>query len=494
MHDNSGHGGFDVCKNRLKTVWWPGLNDDLKLYVTSCQVCAARKGRYGQRAPQSGVCEKGSKPFEIVFIDFIQLPPSNGIKYAMTLIDSFSRFVRVYPSRGCSADDTCAAIKKFVVEFGTIPRVIHSDRGRHFVGEVFTKLCKELNIVNKLHVAFRPQSSGLVERMHRSLKNSLYITSHQLDRPWTKVLDLVVLCVNSNVHSATTISPFMCIYGREAAIDTITFNQPVGKNPEIYKNELQKQLTLVHKTVKLCNDELDRRAKSKQLQVDRTDYQVGDKVLIWREMSSKKTAKGFNWIGPGKIINVYDLVCEIEIDDKCDLISLHHIRKVPDRPKQLDYDPYEDLDVFIMADETTVPSDTTFGGGKADVENLVTTQKIDPLVEAGNVVKIEPDSLDNSDAETTEEFYDANSRQNSELDITLQPKIKPELKPEVKIVDQNSNDDPMEKPISSSTPIIPRIIGERPQNDEIDDENKTTRSGRTITKKKIFDPSDPSTF
>ena len=62
VHDSNGHAGYDICKSRLRNFWWPGLAEDLRNYVRSCSICASRKGRYGQRAPQIGVCEKGLKP------------------------------------------------------------------------------------------------------------------------------------------------------------------------------------------------------------------------------------------------------------------------------------------------------------------------------------------------------------------------------------------------------------------------------------------------
>merc|ERR1711963_607537 len=108
-------------------------------------------------------------------------------------------------------------------------------------------------------------------------------------------------------------------------------------------------------------------------------------------------------------------------------------------------------DICIMADET-ITSDTTFGGGEVDAENPVTTQKIDSPAKIENVAKIEPDSLNNSDGETTDEFYDADNGQNSSLDSTIKPEIKPDVKSGDKTIDQLSNNDPIENPSSSSTP------------------------------------------
>ena len=494
VHDSNGHAGYDICKSRLRNFWWPGLAEDLKNYVRSCSICASRKGRYGQRAPQIGVCEKGLKPWEIIFIDFIQLPPVNGIKFCMTLIDSFSRFLRVYPSRGCAAEDACKALKKFIIEFGTVPRCVHSDRGSHFVSSTFTELCKELQIFNKLHVAFRPQSSGLVERVHRSLKNSLYITAHQLGVNWTQILDRVVLSINSNVHSATKVSPFKVIYGKEAELGMISFNQLTSKNAKSYSNEMANQMSVIHKTVRLCNAEVDRRAKAKQLQMDSTDYQQGDKVMVWREISRKKIAKGFDWI-PGTIITVYDYVVEVELNGKRDLVSLHHVRKVPVRSEKLNYDDV-DFDEIVI-----VSPDATFGGGDdGPLLALPPRRPVENSVKKENVAGAGMDTISNEKTEYKQELDAKVAKpESAKVDVSNESENDEHFDTAIESeADENSNNEELDlsidniqigKPSSSSTPHVTRNDGERGNTDEEESEAKQSRYGREYKKKVIFDPS-----
>lgn len=51
-----------------------------------------------------------------------------------------------------------------------IPIIIGSDKGPAFVAEVIQLLTKSLNIRWKLHTSYRPQSSGKVKRIDRTLK------------------------------------------------------------------------------------------------------------------------------------------------------------------------------------------------------------------------------------------------------------------------------------------------------------------------------------
>jgi transposase InsO family protein len=63
-------------------------------------------------------------------------------------------------------------LEEIFPRFG-IPKVIGSDNGPAFVAQVRQGLATQLGINWKLHCAYRPQSSGQVERMNRTLKETL---------------------------------------------------------------------------------------------------------------------------------------------------------------------------------------------------------------------------------------------------------------------------------------------------------------------------------
>ena len=79
-HDSSDSNGFDVSYPKLRGVWWPSQIDDLKKYCRTCLPCAQRKGWYGLKKPKFGVCEKGQKPFQVIFVDYIQLPIRSSVR------------------------------------------------------------------------------------------------------------------------------------------------------------------------------------------------------------------------------------------------------------------------------------------------------------------------------------------------------------------------------------------------------------------------------
>ena len=52
-----------------------GKPQDIENYVSSCTICAKRKGNYEkQSAPIMGHLLRGSKPFEVIYCDFVHMP------------------------------------------------------------------------------------------------------------------------------------------------------------------------------------------------------------------------------------------------------------------------------------------------------------------------------------------------------------------------------------------------------------------------------------
>ena len=86
--------------------------------------------------------DHGSKPFENITVDFVHMKESRtGKKYILTIMDNFSRWLYVYPCYRDRAIDAVTGLKNFILEYG-IPKKIGSDRGVHFINELFSNSCR----------------------------------------------------------------------------------------------------------------------------------------------------------------------------------------------------------------------------------------------------------------------------------------------------------------------------------------------------------------
>jgi len=149
-HDTllSGHRGSTKTLNRvLQEFYWPGINNFVLRYVSSCDLCQRNvsKGTVG-KAPLGSLPVIGT-PFSVVCIDFIGplSPPSDGNRWILTIIDMCTRFPECIPLRDISSSSVAEALLGVFSRVG-LPDRIHSDRGSQFTSEMMQELYRLLSV------------------------------------------------------------------------------------------------------------------------------------------------------------------------------------------------------------------------------------------------------------------------------------------------------------------------------------------------------------
>ena len=156
-HDDSGHSGVDRVMHLMQHLVWPGKTDDILNYVSSCVTCLKRKGSYMQKNNiQMQNLDHGSKPFEVITIDYVHMKQSRtGKKYILTIMDNFSRWLYVVPCYRDRAQDAVAGLTQYILEY-VCPKKICSDRGCHFLNSLFANFCDKFAIKHRISAAYRP--------------------------------------------------------------------------------------------------------------------------------------------------------------------------------------------------------------------------------------------------------------------------------------------------------------------------------------------------
>ena len=343
-HDEKGHAGADRVIHSMSNLWWPGKTDDIKLYCSSCNICLRRKGNYIQRSRlPCGHIKTGDRPFQNLTVDFVHMPQSaRGKRYMLTIMCNFSRYIHAIPTTHNRAKDAVEGLISFMLDKG-IPESIGSDRGVHFDNELFAELCAKLRIQHNLHLAYRPQSSGNLERAHRSLKNSLWILAEAQDLDWEEALPYTLHALNRSWNAATKRSPHFIIYGREPDLTGIELDGPKGATPIAYGLRIRKILEIAHSAVQKAqsraNVKLDKRLEPA---FSVLDLKPGDFVHLKRDQSVKSSGGKFPWIGPYEVLKVNDHFVKIDKNGDIDFVHREHVVKVFERDPRID--PETNLD------------------------------------------------------------------------------------------------------------------------------------------------------
>jgi transposase InsO family protein len=115
------------------------------------------------------------------------------------------------PLTNTAATDVAVALfSGWMSRFG-VPDTITSDRGPQFTSNIWNSLCLLLKIKHRPTIAYHPQADGMVEQLHRRLKDALCTRS--ANASWAAELPWVLLGLRSQQREDSNISPAQAVYG-----------------------------------------------------------------------------------------------------------------------------------------------------------------------------------------------------------------------------------------------------------------------------------------
>ena len=158
-----------------------------------------------------------SRGFSHVHIDIVgPLPSSQNCSYILTMIDRTTRWPEAVPISSISTEACVKAfISTWISRFG-VPATLTSDRGAQFTSSVWAGVCRILGISASQTTSFHPQSNGMIERFHRSMKSSL--RARAADSDWVSHLPLVLLGLRTVPKEDTGFSISEAVYGSALTI------------------------------------------------------------------------------------------------------------------------------------------------------------------------------------------------------------------------------------------------------------------------------------
>ena len=152
--------------------------------------------------------------FEVLNLDLVgPLPASEGFSYLLTVIDRFSRWVVAFPLQDITAA-SCAAvfIRGWISWFGVPSRII-TDQGRQFTSSLWRQMASLLGISPVLTTSYHPQSNGMIERVHQTLKERLISRSLGSPSSWMSNLPLVLLGLRTTIRKDADCCPADAVFG-----------------------------------------------------------------------------------------------------------------------------------------------------------------------------------------------------------------------------------------------------------------------------------------
>ena len=240
-HELSGHvGQMKTLANLRRCFFFPGMFKWVIVLINDCLSCQKNKQKRKDlhEAPLQAWGGLETLPFRTVHIDHKGpiRPSSSNYEHCLVVVDSFSRFLQVYPVKSTNAQNTIEAMEKWILVFG-IPQILVFDRGSAFINIEFTNWTTEFGITLAPRTAHAPWANGKVEIQNKHLTQYFRHFLEKNGENWAELAPKFAFAHNTSVNTATGTTPYEIIY---------------CSKPQI---PLSLKLGLVREKNKLCNSE-----------------------------------------------------------------------------------------------------------------------------------------------------------------------------------------------------------------------------------------------
>ena len=393
-HENplSGHFSHNKTTKRLqREFYWPGLNDDVRFYCSSCSVCQLHGPRRPAKAPL-GAAPLATEPFSRVSVDLVGPlnPPSReGHMYVLTMVDQATRYPDALPLKRIDSATVAEALMEMFSHVG-FPKEITTDNGTQLTSKMFEAFLTLLGTKHHHTPPYHAQSNGLVERFNGTLKTMLRKLTADQPREWHKHLPALLFAYRDAPHAATGFSPFELIFGHSVR-GPLSLIKECWISPEALTDEerethfyvtslkerLQETCAIARERLQVAHEKskvyFDKRARMRRLK-------EGDQVLIFLPTSPKKLL--MKWKGPYKVLaRLGGYTYSVDVKGQAKAYHINLLRKfIPREPET------ESPESSLAAEnlkrplsDMQQPSDNPDLDEDVDEENILSCNVLDTL-------------------------------------------------------------------------------------------------------------------
>ena len=123
-----------------------------------------------------------------------------------------TRFPEAEPLRNINAKTKVRALTKLSTLVG-LPSSSSLTKVPIFMSGIFQQVVYELGIAQYRSSAYHPQSQGVLERWHQTLKNMMRIYCFKTEKDWDKGIHLLLFAACESVQESLGFSLFELVFG-----------------------------------------------------------------------------------------------------------------------------------------------------------------------------------------------------------------------------------------------------------------------------------------
>ena len=287
-----GHWGLDICKRRIREQHRRQGGRDItdrmiSEFIRQCPACQVMNRMKVQIKAHRFTCASYN-PFEVLHLDHIGplTKDAHGNEYILVIIDAFSRWVELFPTKSTTALETASILLNHIGRFGS-PEVIHTDQGPAFHNELVQELLRLCGIEQSFATAYSSEENGIVERANQEVLRhlrALLFDSRVHDKWSFEQLPLVQRIMNTVEKTSTGVTPAELVLSHSIRLSShimAPINSSIDSSDTSLSSRMDEWISRQH-TVLIAAQE--HQLQSDQHKVvendpDITDYPVNSYVL-----------------------------------------------------------------------------------------------------------------------------------------------------------------------------------------------------------------------
>ena len=211
-HNNLGHKGlYSTRRTLLDCFWWPAIEQDIKWYIDTCHQCQLRQTTKLRIPPTVAA---PAPLFRKAYIDTMFMPLASGFRYIVQARCSLT----AWPEWRALRTETGRTLGTFIFEeilcrWGAVEEIV-TDNGTAYVAAL-DWLANKYGIRHIRISAYNSRANGIVERQHRTIRESLIKACQDNISKWPDFAPLIFWADRATTRKSTGHSPFYMAHGIE---------------------------------------------------------------------------------------------------------------------------------------------------------------------------------------------------------------------------------------------------------------------------------------
>jgi transposase InsO family protein len=223
----AGHNGVEKTLERLKKmkVKEDHMRSMVRTLIRQCTHCQLAGLQRDTTTPEL-FHTSTTHPMARLNIDTIGpfKKDDRGMEYILVIIDTFTRWIELFPLQSTHGKDAAFHIYDHVARFG-IPNQLLSDNGSQFMNDVVQTLISMMGIESLTTIPYSKEENAIVERANKEVNRHLgaFVNEESLQHRWSSFLPLIRRIMNSSKHSSTGYTPAEMLFGGQIDLDKGVF-------------------------------------------------------------------------------------------------------------------------------------------------------------------------------------------------------------------------------------------------------------------------------